>query len=161
MQCPEKWGRDHNTHGFSSWMAGGGFKGGHVQAETDEWGPHAIKDIVHHYDWHATLLHLFGLDHTKLIFKRIGTDATLIDGQPAPIVSEMLARAMPPCPRRMRGPTAHIIPAWGKAPGNAPQRTPRAGSPLDLISPAKTSGTLWEFLSGIFSRPLSRPLSPE
>ncbi len=88
---PEKWGRDHNTHGFSSWMAGGGFKGGHVQGETDEWGHHAVKDIVHHYDWHATLLHLFGLDHTKLIFKRNGTDATLIDGQPARIVSEMLA----------------------------------------------------------------------
>ena len=88
---PDKWGRDHNTHGFSCWMAGGGFKGGHVQGETDEWGHEAVKDIVHHYDWHATLLHLFGLDHQKLVFKRNGLDASLIDGQPARIVSEMLA----------------------------------------------------------------------
>ncbi len=88
---PDKWGRDHNTHGFSCWMAGGGFKGGHVQGETDEWGHEAVKDIVNHYDWHATLLHLFGLDHQKLVFKRNGLDASLIDGQPARIVSEMLA----------------------------------------------------------------------
>ncbi len=88
---PDKWGRDHNTHGFSCWMAGGGFKGGHIQGETDEWGHEAVKDIVNHYDWHATLLHLFGLDHQKLVFKRNGLDASLIDGQPARIVSEMLA----------------------------------------------------------------------
>ena len=86
----EKCGRDHNTFGFSQWVAGGGFKGGHVQGETDEWGHHAVKDIVNHYDWHATLLHLFGLDHRKLVFKRNGLDASLIDGQPARIVHEML-----------------------------------------------------------------------
>jgi len=72
-------------------MAGGGFKGGHVQGETDEWGHEAVKDIVNHYDWHATLLHLFGLDHRKLVFKRNGLDASLTDRQPARIVSEMLA----------------------------------------------------------------------
>ena len=88
---PDKWGRDHNTYGFSSWMAGGGFKGGHVHGETDEWGHHAIKDVVNHYDWHATLLHLFGLEHDKLVFKRNGTDATLTDGQPAKVVSGLLA----------------------------------------------------------------------
>jgi hypothetical protein len=72
-------------------MAGGGFKSGHVHGATDEWGHHAVTNIVNHYDWHATLLHLFGLSHISLVFKRNGTDATLTDGQPARIVSDLLA----------------------------------------------------------------------
>jgi len=88
---PDKWGRDHNTYGFSHWMAGGGLKAGHVHGETDEWGHHAIKDVVNHYDWHATVLHLFGLQHDQLVFKRGGTDATLTDGQPAKVVDGLLA----------------------------------------------------------------------
>jgi len=87
----DKWGRDHNTHGFSQWVAGGGFKAGHVHGETDEWGHHAVKDIVHHYDWHATLLHCFGLGHTQLSYKRNGTSATLTDGQAAQVVKGLLA----------------------------------------------------------------------
>lgn len=87
----EKWGRDHNTYGFSQWVAGGGFKGGYVHGETDEWSHHAVKDIVHHYDWHATLLYCFGLDHQKLTYKRNGTTATLTDGQEAKVVKELLA----------------------------------------------------------------------
>ena len=87
----DKWGRDHNTYGFSQWVAGGGFKRGCVHGETDEFSHHAVKDIVHHYDWHATLLHCFGLDHTKLTYKRNGTDATLTDGQEARVVTEILA----------------------------------------------------------------------
>ncbi len=87
----EKWGRDHNTHGFSYWAAGGGFKNGHIHGETDEWGHKAVKDIVNHYDWHATLLHCFGLEHTKLIYKRNGTAASLTDGQGARVVSELIA----------------------------------------------------------------------
>ena len=83
----DKCGRDHNTYGFSQWVAGGGFKRGHVHGETDEWGHHAVKDIVHHYDWHATLLHCFGLDHTQLIYKRNGLAASLTDGQPGRVVS--------------------------------------------------------------------------
>jgi len=86
-----KWGRDHNTNGFSHWIAGGGFKRGHVHGETDEWGHKAVKDVVHHYDWHATLLHNFGLDHTQLAYKRNGTAATLTDGQDARVVTEILA----------------------------------------------------------------------
>ena len=86
-----KWGRDHNTNGFSHWIAGGGFKRGHVHGETDEWGHKAVKDVVHHYDWHATLLHTFGLDHTQLAYKRNGTAATLTDGQEARVVTEILA----------------------------------------------------------------------
>ncbi len=86
-----KWGRDHNTYGFSHWIAGGGFKGGCVYGETDEWGHKAVKDVVHHYDWHATLLHNFGIDHTQLGYKRNGTVATLTDGQEARVVTEILA----------------------------------------------------------------------
>ncbi len=87
----EKWGRDHNTHGFSQWIAGGGFKAGLVFGETDEWGHHAVKDVVNHYDWHATLLHCFGFDHTKLGFVRNATNLTLTDAQNARIVRELLA----------------------------------------------------------------------
>jgi len=87
----EKWGRDHNTYGFSQWVAGGGFKRGWVYGETDDFSHHAVKDIVHHYDWHATLLHNFGLDHKKLGYKRNGTTASLVDGQEARVVREILA----------------------------------------------------------------------
>jgi len=87
----DKWGRDHNTYGFSQWVAGGGFKRGYVHGETDEWSHHAVKDIVHHYDWHATLLHCFGLDHTRLTYKRNGAAATLTDGQDARVIKELLA----------------------------------------------------------------------
>ena len=87
----DKWGRDHNTHGFSQWVAGGGFKGGFVFGETDEWGHKAVKDIVNHYDWHATVLHCFGFDHAKLGFIRNGGNLTLTDGQGARVVTELLA----------------------------------------------------------------------
>ena len=87
----EKWGRDHNTHGFSQWIAGGGFKAGLVYGETDEWGHHSIKDVVNHYDWHATLLHCFGFDHAKLGFVRNAANMTLTDGQNARIVGELLS----------------------------------------------------------------------
>ncbi len=86
----DKWGRDHNTFGFSQWVAGGGFKRGLVYGETDEWSHHAVKDIVHHYDWHATLLNQFGLDYKKLTYKRNGANASLIDGQEARVVREIL-----------------------------------------------------------------------
>ena len=84
-------GRDHNTYGFSMWLAGGGFKGGHIHGATDEWGHRAVKDVVNHYDYHATLLHLFGLDHARLTYKRAAREQTLTDGQPGRVVKEMLA----------------------------------------------------------------------
>ena len=87
----EKWGRDHNTYGFSQWVAGGGFKRGCVYGETDEFSHRAVVDVVNHYDWHATLLNCFGLDHKQLIFKRNGTAASLTDGQEARVVKEILA----------------------------------------------------------------------
>ena len=84
-------GRDHNTYGFSMWLAGGGFKGGHIHGATDEWGHRAVENVVNHYDYHATLLHLFGLDHTQLTYKRAAQEQTLTDGQKARVVREILA----------------------------------------------------------------------
>ena len=84
-------GRDHNTYGFSMWLAGGGFKAGHIHGETDEWGHRSVRDKVNHYDYHATLLRLFGLDHDHLNYKRGGRVQSLIDGQPARVVEEIMA----------------------------------------------------------------------
>jgi hypothetical protein len=61
-------GRDHNPTGFTMWMAGGGVKGGQVIGETDDLGLRAIKDKLHVHDLHATILHLMGLDHTRLTY---------------------------------------------------------------------------------------------
>jgi len=84
-------GRDHNTYGFSMWVAGGGFKAGHVHGATDEFGHHAVEKMVNHYDYHATLLHLFGLDAKKLSYKRNGTEQVLVENPAARVVSELLA----------------------------------------------------------------------
>ncbi|MFO0965385.1 MAG: DUF1501 domain-containing protein [Gemmataceae bacterium] len=84
-------GRDHNTFGFSMWLAGGGFKPGIAYGATDDFGHHAVENVVNHYDYQATLLQLFGLDHRRLIFTRSGRELTLTDGQPARVVSEILA----------------------------------------------------------------------
>jgi hypothetical protein len=84
-------GRDHNTYGFSMWVAGGGFKGGCVYGETDEFGHKAVENVVNHYDYHATLLHLLGLDPEKLVYEHNGRERKLIAQQPGRIVSEILA----------------------------------------------------------------------
>lgn len=72
-------GRDHNPYGFTSFVAGGGVKAGFSYGETDEFGHHAIQDKIHMHDWHATLLHLLGLDHEKLTFKYSGREFRLTD----------------------------------------------------------------------------------
>ncbi|MBD3675889.1 MAG: DUF1501 domain-containing protein [Planctomycetaceae bacterium] len=88
----DKVGRDHNTYGFSMWLAGGGFKGGGIYGATDEFGHKAVENVVNHYDYHATLLHLFGLDPERLTYIRNNQDQSLLDGQPGRIVREILAR---------------------------------------------------------------------
>ena len=88
---PASVGRDHNTYGFTMWLAGGGVKGGMVFGETDEFGHHAVKDVVKHSDYHATLYHLFGLDPSKLVFTRNQQEMSLIDKQPCRIVREILS----------------------------------------------------------------------
>jgi hypothetical protein len=73
------------------WLAGGGIKGGNVHGATDELGHKAVDNVVNHYDYHATLLHLFGLDHQKLIYKRPTGVGSLLDGQPGRVVAQLLA----------------------------------------------------------------------
>jgi hypothetical protein len=70
-------GRDHNHKGYSIWMAGGGVKGGLTYGATDEMGYKAELNPMHIHDWHATLLHLLGLDHTRLTFNHGGRDFRL------------------------------------------------------------------------------------
>jgi hypothetical protein len=84
-------GRDHNTYGFSMWVAGGGFKSGCVHGATDEFGHQAVENVVNHYDYHATLLRLFGLDPKKLTYKRNGVAQTLVENEQARVVTELLA----------------------------------------------------------------------
>ena len=70
-------GRDHNRYGFSCWMAGGGLRPGSVFGETDEVGWKAVKDPVSWNDFHATIMHLFGVDHRKLTFYHNGIQRRL------------------------------------------------------------------------------------
>ena len=72
-------GRDHNNKGFTMWMAGAGVKAGHVHGATDEYGYEAISGRVHIHDWHATILHLLGLDHERLTYRYSGRDMRLTD----------------------------------------------------------------------------------
>ncbi|MCA9046964.1 MAG: DUF1501 domain-containing protein, partial [Planctomycetaceae bacterium] len=72
-------GRDHNHTGYTTWMAGGGVKGGFQYGATDEFGYEAVADRVHIHDWHATILHLLGLDHEKLTFTHNGLARRLTD----------------------------------------------------------------------------------
>jgi hypothetical protein len=83
-------GRDHNHHGFSMWLAGGGVKGGQAYGATDDFGFAAVENKVHVHDLHATLLHLLGFDHEKLTYRYAGRDFRLTDvhGQ---VVKELIA----------------------------------------------------------------------
>ena len=72
-------GRDHNPHGFSIWLAGGGVRAGHIHGATDDYGYFAVEDKVTIYDLHATMLHLLGVDHTRLTVPYSGRDMRLTD----------------------------------------------------------------------------------
>lgn len=72
-------GRDHNPGGFTTWLAGGGFKPGFSFGSTDEFGAAAVTDKVHMHDLHATILHQLGLDHEKLTYRYNGRDFRLTD----------------------------------------------------------------------------------
>jgi uncharacterized protein (DUF1501 family) len=84
-------GRDHNTYGFSMWLAGGGIRGGYVHGRTDELGHKAVEDIVTHHDYHATLLHLFGLTEHEAAFPRPSGPSGLLEGQSGKIVEAILS----------------------------------------------------------------------
>lgn len=72
-------GRDHNNKGYTIWMAGGGVRGGLTYGATDELGAEAVENPVHIHDWHATVLHLLGLDHERLTFNYAGRNFRLTD----------------------------------------------------------------------------------
>jgi hypothetical protein len=72
-------GRDHNSRGFSMWMAGGGVKAGFAYGKTDDYGFEAVDGKMHIHDWHATILHLLGFEHTKLTYRHAGREMRLTD----------------------------------------------------------------------------------
>ena len=83
-------GRDHDHYGFTTWMAGGGVKGGISYGATDEFGLTAVEDRVHVHDLHATILHLMGLDHERLTYRYSGRDYRLTDVH-GKVVSEIIS----------------------------------------------------------------------
>jgi uncharacterized protein (DUF1501 family) len=72
-------GRDHNPQGYTMWLAGGGVRGGLSYGATDDYGYYAVENKVHVHDLHATMLHLLGLDPTRLTYRWAGRDFRLID----------------------------------------------------------------------------------
>lgn len=83
-------GRDHNGGTFVGWMAGGGIKGGVAYGESDEWSWKAAKDVTTTYDFHATVLHLLGIDHERLTYRHDGADRRLTDVH-GHVIREVLA----------------------------------------------------------------------
>lgn len=84
-------GRDHHIKGFSMWMAGGGIKGGITHGSTDDFGYNAVEDVVSVHDFHATMLHLLGIDHQRFTYKFQGLDMRLTGVEPAQVVEPLLA----------------------------------------------------------------------
>lgn len=76
---PDGNGRDHNHKGYTTWMAGGGVKGGFSYGSTDEHGYEAVEDKMHIHDWHATILHLLGFDHERLTYRYGGREMRLTE----------------------------------------------------------------------------------
>lgn len=83
-------GRDHNPHGFTMWLAGGGIKPGISIGSTDDYGYYAVENKVHFHDLHATILHTLGLDHKRLTYRYAGRDFRLTDIH-GEVVREILA----------------------------------------------------------------------
>ncbi|MFN6130203.1 MAG: DUF1501 domain-containing protein [Planctomycetota bacterium] len=87
----DNYGRDHHPRCFTMWMAGGGVKGGAIYGETDDFSYNIVKDPVHIRDFHATILHLLGIDHERFTFKNQGLDLRLTGVEPARVIPELLA----------------------------------------------------------------------
>jgi len=87
----DKAGRDHNKNAMTTWMAGGGTKGGVAHGRTDDIGLKAVEGRVSIPDWHATILDCLGLDHHKLVYNRNGLDERLTSVFEARVVKEILA----------------------------------------------------------------------
>ncbi len=85
------YGRDHHPRCFTTWMVGGGIKGGISYGETDDFSYNVVKDPVHIRDFHATMLHLLGIDHKRLIFPYQGLDQRLTGVEASRVVKEILS----------------------------------------------------------------------
>ena len=83
-------GRDHHINGFSLWMAGGGVKAGSTYGATDEFGYNAVENKVHVRDFHATMLHMLGIDHNRFSYKFQGLDFRLTGVEPAHVIHGIL-----------------------------------------------------------------------
>jgi len=83
-------GRDHHIKGFSMWMAGGGIRGGVSHGATDELGYHAVEDVVHVRDLHATMLHQLGIDHKRFSYPFQGLDVRLTGVEPAKVIRSLV-----------------------------------------------------------------------
>lgn len=91
MPCSQgSLGRDHNPFTFTSWLAGGGIKGGVTHGASDEWSFRAAEHPTYCYDVHATILHLLGIDHTRLTYRHNGIDRRLTDVH-GHVIEEILA----------------------------------------------------------------------
>ena len=88
---PKNYGRDHHPRCFSMWMAGGGSKGGTTYGETDDFSYNIVKDPVHIRDFHATVLKLMGLDHTRFTYRYQGLDQKLTGVETARVIKELIA----------------------------------------------------------------------
>ena len=84
-------GRDHNMQAFSSWLAGGGVRGGMTYGKTDEFGHSVVENPVSVHDFHATILHLLGLHHQDLHFMRSGLHERLTGVTPPRVVEEIVS----------------------------------------------------------------------
>ncbi|MCB1088328.1 MAG: DUF1501 domain-containing protein, partial [Verrucomicrobiae bacterium] len=84
-------GRDHHIKGFSMWMAGGGVRGGVTHGATDELGYHAVEDVVHVRDLHATMLHQLGIDHERFSYPYQGLDIRLTGVEKAKVIRPILS----------------------------------------------------------------------
>ncbi|QEH38814.1 hypothetical protein OJF2_74240 [Aquisphaera giovannonii] len=87
----DNYGRDHHPRCFTMWMAGGGARGGAIHGETDDFSYNIVKDPVHVRDFHATILHLLGFDHSRFTFRYQGLDQKLTGVEPAHVVKQLLA----------------------------------------------------------------------
>jgi hypothetical protein len=83
-------GRDHNPNAFTTWLAGGGIRGGTTYGASDEWSYKAVENPTYCYDLHATMLHLLGIDHARLTYRHNGIDRRLTDVH-GHVISELLA----------------------------------------------------------------------
>ena len=88
-------GRDHNSFGFTMWLAGGGVRGGLAYGATDEFGCVAVESKVHVHDPHATILHLLGINHEQLTYRHLGSNFRLTDVE-GRVVKQILSCSFSP-----------------------------------------------------------------